>query len=114
MMSAGYAGRELENLESAVCERIKEVVDRIDTYWATNPSESMKILDIGRIIHLLAVDVITQLSFGKPLGFVSNNKDMLSFLKIIETQLPIVQHFTIIHEVNTLIRRLADVPWLSD
>ena len=39
MMSAGYAGRELENLESAVCERIKEVVDRIDTYWATNPSE---------------------------------------------------------------------------
>ena len=73
----------------------------------------MKIMDIARIIQFLAVDVITQLCFGKPLGFISNDKDMFSFLKTIETQLPIVQHFTIIHEVNTLIQRLADVPWLK-
>lgn len=57
-MSAGYVGRELENLESEVCERINEVIDRIDSYWAINPSESIRTLDIERIIQFLAVDVI--------------------------------------------------------
>lgn len=112
-MSAGYAGRELDMLEKEVSERIGELVDHIDTHWATNPGESMKVLDMARLIQFLAVDVITQLCFGKPLGFISNGKDMFSFLKTIETQLPIVQHFTIIHEVNTLIRWLADVPWVK-
>ena len=112
-MSAGYAGRELDSLESEVCERMQEFVNHIDTQWATDPGESIKTLDMARIIQFLTVDVITQLCFGKPLGFLSNNKDMFSFLKTIETQLPIVQHFTIIHEVNTLIQRLANVPWLK-
>lgn len=112
-MSAGYAGRELDMLEVEVSERIVEFVDHIDTHWATNPGESMKVLDMARLIQYLALDVITQLCFGKPLGFISNGKDMFSFLKTIETQLPIVQHFTVIHEVNTLLQRLADVPWLK-
>lgn len=112
-MSAGYAGRELDRLESEVCERMQEFVNHIDTHWAINPGEGMKVLDMARIIQFLAVDVITQLCFGKPLGFISNNKDMFSFLKTIETQLPIVQHFTVIHEVNTLIQRITHVPWIK-
>ncbi len=112
-MSAGYAGRELENLESQVSERIQKLVDRIDSHWAMSSGESMKILDMARLIQFFTVDVITQLCFGKPLGFVNNNRDMFNFLKTIETQLPVVQHFTVIHEINTLIQRLADVPWLK-
>ena len=69
-MSAGYAGRELDRLESEVCERMQEFVNHIDTQWAINPGQGMKVLDMARITQFLAVDVITQLCFGKPLSWL--------------------------------------------
>ena len=112
-MSAGYAGREIEGLEAAVCERMNEFIGRIDREYVTEPGESRKVVDIARRIQFLAVDVITHLCFGKPLGFVQNNKDMFSFLQTIEQQLPIVQHFSVVLELNTIIRKIVDVPWLK-
>ena len=111
-MSAGYAGRDIEGLEAAVDERIVDFVDRIDKHWISEPTNT-KVFDIARRIQFLAVDIITHLCFGKPLGFVESESDVYNFLATIETQLPIVQHFSVILELNTIILRIMDFPWLK-
>ncbi|KAI9676946.1 MAG: hypothetical protein M1817_006785 [Caeruleum heppii] len=111
-MSAGYAGKDIEGLEQAVDERITDFVDRIDRYRVSEPEES-KVFDIARRIQFLTVDVITHLCFGKPLGFVETDSDVHGFLATIETQLPIVQHFSVILELNTIMLRIMDVKWLK-
>lgn len=111
-MSAGYAGKDIDGLEAAIDERISEFIDRIDKNWISGP-EGTKIFDIGKRIQFLAVDIITHLCFGKPLGFLQTDSDVFSFLATIETQLPIVQHFSVILELNTLLLRLMDFPGLK-
>lgn len=111
-MSAGYAGKDIDGLETAIGERISDFVNRIDENWVSEPGHT-KTFDIARRIQFLAVDIITHLCFGKPLGFVETDSDVFNFLATIETQLPIVQHFSVILEINTLILRIMDFSWLK-
>lgn len=111
-MSAGYAGKDIDGLEMAINQRITDFIDRIDKNWISGPQDT-KVFDIGRRIQFLAVDIITHLCFGKPLGFLETDSDVFSFLATIETQLPIVQHFSVILELNTLLLKMMDFPWLK-
>jgi hypothetical protein len=111
-MSAGYAGKDIPDLESTIDERIVDFVRRIEQNWLST-AEGTKSFDIARRIQYLTVDVITHLSFGKPLGFVEADTDKFNFLATIETQLPIVQHFSVILELNTWLSRAANIKWLG-
>jgi hypothetical protein len=111
-MSAGYAGKDIEGLEAAVDERISDFVQRIEKNWISEPGKT-KVFDIAKRIQFLTVDIITHLCFGKPLGFIESDTDLHGFLATIETQLPIVQHFSVILELNTLLLRLCDIPFLK-
>jgi hypothetical protein len=111
-MSSGYGGKEIDNLERDVTERIVEFIQWLDSKSVTHGSAQAPV-DLARPIQYLTVDIITHLCFGKPLGFVRESKDLFSFLQTIETQLPIVQHFSVILELNTLLRKLVKVPILK-
>jgi hypothetical protein len=111
-MSAGYAGKDIPNLESTIDERIVDFVCRIEQDWLST-AKGTKSYDIARRIQYLTVDIITHLSFGKPLGFVEADTDKFNFLATIETQLPIVQHFSVILELNTWLSRAASIKWLN-
>ncbi|KKY13342.1 putative pisatin demethylase [Diplodia seriata] len=110
-MSAGYAGKDISGLEATVNERILAFVKRIEDNWLSTP-DSTKAFDIAKRIQYLAVDIITHLSFGKPLGFGESDSDRFNFLATIETQLPIVQHFSVILELNDLLAWAAKFKWL--
>lgn len=69
--------------------------------------------DIARRIQYLTVDIITHLYFGAPLGFVETHSDVYNFLSTIERQLPIVQHFSVIIEINTFVERILRWKWLK-
>jgi hypothetical protein len=47
-------------------------------------------MDLGRQAHFAALDTLGEIAFGRPLGFVENNADQGSFLKINEAMLPIL------------------------
>jgi hypothetical protein len=111
-MSAGYAGKDIPDLETTIDERIVDFVRRIEQDWLSTAS-STKSFDVARRIQYLTVDMITHLSFGKPLGFVEADTDKFNFLATIETQLPIVQHFSVILELNTWLSRAASIKWLN-
>lgn len=44
---------------------------------------------------------------------MDQDSDVHSFLYTIESQLPIVQHFSVILELNRILERLARVPFLK-
>ncbi|KAH6672247.1 putative benzoate 4-monooxygenase cytochrome P450 [Halenospora varia] len=110
-MSAGYAGKDIVGLESSISERISDFVSRIEEKWVSEEGETRK-FDIARRTQYLTLDIITHLCFGKPFGFVEGDGDMYGFLETIESQLPVVQHFSVWIEINTLFRKLVGVKWL--
>lgn len=111
-MSGGYGGKEIENIEKDISERIVEFIHWLD-HKATAFGAEQKPVDLARPIQYLTVDIITHLCFGKPLGFVRESRDLYNFLQTIETQLPIVQHFSVILEINTLLQKLVTIPFVK-
>jgi hypothetical protein len=111
-MSGGYGGKEIENLERDISERVAEFVGWLGQSASIEGAEH-KPIDLARPIQYLTVDIITHLCFGKPLGFVKESRDLFQFLETIETQLPLVQHFSVILELNNLLRKLVQIPFLG-
>ncbi|KAH0435755.1 cytochrome P450 [Colletotrichum camelliae] len=110
-MSAGYAGKDIEGLEDVVDERITEFINSIDKNWLSAPGKT-RLFDIARRVQFFTIDTITHVCFGKPMGFVESDTDMHNFIATIETQLPIVQHFSVFLSLNTVLRWAAKVPSL--
>ncbi len=107
-----YSGKDVEGVEPAINSRLQEWIRLIDQNWASSPGETRK-FDIGRSIQFFSTDVISHLCFGKPLGFVENQKDMHDFLKTLESRLPIVEQFSVLTEFNTLLVKLSNIDWIK-
>ena len=110
-MSAGYAGKDIEGLENVIDERVIEFINRIDKDWLSLPGQT-KLFDIARRIQFFTIDTITHVCFGRPIGFVESDTDKHNFIATIETQLPIVQHFSVFLFLNIVLRWVAKVPSL--
>jgi hypothetical protein len=108
-MANGYAGKDIEGLEDVVDERVSESIHTIDKKWISCPGTS-RIFDIARRVKFFTIDTITQVCFGKPMGFVKSDIDKHNFIATIETQFPIVQHFSIFLFLNTILLWVAKVP----
>ncbi|KAL8921608.1 MAG: hypothetical protein Q9172_003933 [Xanthocarpia lactea] len=76
-LSPGYGGKDVEGVEAAIDTRLDEWLLQIERKWISSPGETKR-LDIGRSIQFLTTDVISHLSFGEPLGFVKNERDMFA------------------------------------
>lgn len=110
-MSAGYAGKDIEGLENVIDERVIEFIDRIDKDWLSPPGQT-RLFDIARRIQFFTIDTITHVCFGRPIGFVESDTDKHNFIATIETQLPIIQHFSVFLSLNVVLRWAAKVPSL--
>ncbi|EZF33938.1 hypothetical protein H109_05523 [Trichophyton interdigitale MR816] len=110
-MSGAYAGRDVEGLEDMIDERIQDFVEVIERKWLSDDNGT-NVFDIAQRVQFLAVDMITHICFGKPMGFVKTDSDVSDFLKTIESQLPIVQHFSVIIEINDLLHWLVGLPFM--
>jgi hypothetical protein len=108
-MSAGYAGKDIQGLEATVDERVSEFIDSIDRRWISSPGTTIPV-DIARRLQYFTIDTITHLCFGKPLGFIHSDSDKYNFISTIEKQLPIVQHFSVILLLNTVLRWISGIP----
>ncbi|KAH9989602.1 putative benzoate 4-monooxygenase cytochrome P450 [Xylariaceae sp. FL0662B] len=109
-MSAGYAGKDIEGVEAAVDERLAEFFSLLEA--AVSHPGSTKTLDIATRIQYYAVDVISHLCFGRPLGFVQANSDHIGFQSTVEWQMPIVMLFSVIVELNSIYYFLSGIPWI--
>ena len=84
----------------------------VDEYW-TSSSNSTKMFDISRMIQYLTMDVITHLLFGEPFGYVRTQSDVHGFLKILQERLPVVEPFTVLTELCSLLLFISYIPWVK-
>ncbi|KAF4976804.1 hypothetical protein FZEAL_6585 [Fusarium zealandicum] len=90
-MSAGYGGREVENLEPKIDKNILALVDLLHKY-----AREHKPVDLGRRAQFFTLDVISDLAFGAPFGFLETDSDVYEYIQTTEETLPMVMVTTVI------------------
>lgn len=73
-------------------------------------NSSSSIIDIGRKIQFLTVDIITRLCLGDAVGCTKNDNDMHGLLETVETGNCVVQYLSVFTELNTLLFSLSRIP----
>ncbi|KAH7192764.1 cytochrome P450 [Fusarium flagelliforme] len=90
-MSAGYGGREVENLEPKIDKNILSFISLLTKY-----ADAKKPVDLGRRAQFFTLDVISDLAFGEPFGFLETDSDVYKYIQITEETLPAVMVTTVI------------------
>lgn len=86
-----YSGREVDGLELKVDENISRFMDLLAKY-----ADSHKILDLGRKVQYFTLDVISDIAFGEPFGFLETDSDVYRYIETTETALPLVMITTVV------------------
>ncbi|OAA58727.1 Cytochrome P450 [Cordyceps fumosorosea ARSEF 2679] len=103
-MAAGYSGREVDGLEHKIDENIDRFMALLTKY-----ASSDKALDLGHKVQYFTMDVISDLAFGKPFGFLETDSDVYRYIETTERAFSVVM---IAATVPVLVRVLAS-PLLS-
>ncbi|KAJ4175219.1 hypothetical protein NW754_005639 [Fusarium falciforme] len=90
-MSAGYGGREVENLEPKIDKNILAFIKLLRKYADEN-----KPVDLGRRAQFFTLDVLSDLAFGEPFGFLETDSDVYEYIKTTEETLPMVMVTTVV------------------
>ncbi|KAJ8116012.1 hypothetical protein OPT61_g2463 [Boeremia exigua] len=99
-MTAGYSGKENESMEYTIETQVANFVDLIKSKYVSSAS-SYRPVDLAQKIQYLTLDVISDLAFGKPLGFLQVDGDPYDYLEATEASMPV---FAL----------LGNIPWLAD
>ncbi|KAJ9203965.1 hypothetical protein DTO166G4_2685 [Paecilomyces variotii] len=111
-MAAGYNGNDIPSLEPTIDERIHEWLTYIDSFGISTSSSTVK-FDIARSLQYLTTDIISHLCFGEPFGFVKTHDDVYGFLATLESRLPIVEKFSVVVELSSLLSALSYIPYFE-
>ncbi|CAJ0540849.1 Ff.00g077560.m01.CDS01 [Fusarium sp. VM40] len=90
-MSAGYGGREVQDLEPKIDKNILAFIQLLRRYADNN-----KPVDLGRRAQFFTLDVISDLAFGEPFGFLETDSDVYKYIQITEETLPSVMVTTVV------------------
>jgi cytochrome P450 len=99
-MAAGYSGKENESMEGTVDEQVAALIDLIETKYISTSTE-YRPMDFALKTQYFTLDVISALSFGRPLGYLKHDVDLHDYIKITTAYVPFMMV-------------LAHVPWLAD
>ncbi|CAG8953869.1 hypothetical protein HYFRA_00010830 [Hymenoscyphus fraxineus] len=87
-MQAGYSLKENKDLGPKIDSQILSLVDLIERKYVSTTAE-VKPIDFARTAQYYSLDAITSIAFGKAFGYLTEDKDMHGFIKIVETELPL-------------------------
>lgn len=84
MMAAGYSGKENEDLEGTVDRNIQALIKLIrDKYLSTDLVN--KPMDFGRKSQYFTLDVISDVSYRQPFGYMATDSDMYNYISVVES-----------------------------
>jgi hypothetical protein len=86
-------------MEGTIDKQIGKLVSLIEQKYLSTNKES-KPMDLGQKGQFFTLDVISDLAFGKPFGFLEQDKDVFEYIQITEQYIPAM-----------LI--MANIPWLA-
>ncbi|KAJ4989638.1 benzoate 4-monooxygenase cytochrome p450 [Stagonosporopsis vannaccii] len=99
-MTAGYSGKENESMEHTVEKNVAKLIQLIKTKYVSS-STSYRPVDLAQKLQYFTLDVISDLAFGKPLGYLQQDADPYDYVEAMDASMPVLAV-------------LGNVPWLAD
>ncbi|KAL3595685.1 hypothetical protein FPOAC2_10040 [Fusarium poae] len=97
-MAAGYSGKENPSLERSVDSVIASFITLLETKYLST-EDVYRPVDFAQKAQFFTLDVISDLAFGQPFGYLTKDEDVFDFLKITRAYFP----FTV---------TMANLPWM--
>jgi cytochrome P450 len=82
----GYTGKDIPCLETRIDERVLELVAVLEKYVKTSQT-----VDFAHLAQYLALDVLTDLAFGRPVGYLAAEEDLYEYINKSADFLPIME-----------------------
>ncbi|KAH8902664.1 pisatin demethylase [Coniochaeta sp. PMI_546] len=99
-LAAGYSGREIDDLEAKIDRHILALVDLLKTsYVAKN-----RAFDFGRKCQYLTLDILSDIAYSDPFGFIAGDSDKFDYIKTIEENFPTIIVVTVLPWIITMMR----------
>jgi hypothetical protein len=109
-MAQGYSGSELGNayLEQCVNDRVQDLHALLRQKYLSTGSD-VKPVDIARLLHYFVIDVITDIAFRKPFGFLQADADVHGYISTQEKLIPVFEWLGALPIIPSLVRK----PWFA-
>ncbi len=85
-----YSGKENPFLERSINARVQDLIDLISGKYVSD-SNIFRRLDFAIIAQYFTMDVLTDVAFGEPFGYLTNDKDMYDYIKTIRGFMPVLE-----------------------
>ena len=87
-------------MEESVDRQIASLIKLLDDNYAgtSNP------VDFARKAQYFTLDVISAIAFGKPFGFLAENRDMFDYIKTTEETLPFIIVVGVLPSLNKILQ----------
>lgn len=97
-----YGGKDIPNLESSIDKHIMVLVHLIEAnYLSTNGTS--RIMDWATIAQYFTLDVLSEVAFSQPFGYLQQNKDLHDYLKTVKALMPMMELQANIPAINTIL-----------
>ncbi|KAK3389845.1 cytochrome P450 [Podospora didyma] len=108
-MMAAYNGRENGNttdtsFESGVDRQLLQLIALIDTKYISDHG-TLRPFDLSAKSQFFSLDVISDMSFGSPFGFLTEDRDLYQFLEINDGAVPIMNVFQAMPWLTNAVQR---------
>jgi hypothetical protein len=80
----------VDNLESKIDDNVREFIRLLGRY-----ADEKEPMDLGRKVQYFTLDVISDIAYGAPFGFVETDSDVFEYIKTTEKNLPMVMVVTV-------------------
>ncbi|KAH8898627.1 cytochrome P450 [Thozetella sp. PMI_491] len=87
-MAAGYSGKENESMERTVDAHIAVLISLLERKYLST-SQRYRPVDFAQKIQFFSLDVISDLAFGQPFGYMEQDDDVFDFIKITRSFFPV-------------------------
>ena len=102
-MTAGYSGKENPYLEPDIDRVLQSLFVLLkDKYISHKPS--FRPLDLARTMQYLTLDIISTLSLGEPLGYVSKDEDLYEYIKTMTDNFPAMNIMSAVPALSRIMR----------
>ncbi|KAJ4335660.1 hypothetical protein N0V87_005918 [Didymella glomerata] len=99
-MTAGYSGKENDSMEHTIEIQVANLVKLVRSKYISSNTE-YRPDDLAQKLQYFTLDVISDLAFGKPLGYLQNDADPFDYVEAMNASMPVLAS-------------LGNVPWLAN
>ncbi|KAL2194013.1 cytochrome P450, partial [Corynascus similis CBS 632.67] len=87
-MASGYSLKENRDLGTKIDAEIASLVDLLEPKYVSTETD-VRPVDLAQAAQNWSLDVITSIALGEPFGYLTEDKDIYDFIKIIQGELPL-------------------------